>query len=566
MEKNKKTNSRSIKNRFIILIVFIIFTATSYAQSHYPGMYLVSFTDKNQSPYSINQPEKFLSARAIDRRQKASIPIIEQDLPANPFYIDSLVKGGATVSFSSRWLNAVLIRMDDSLKMEELKKWSFVDSVAYLAPVKSKQKTKKTKAHAKRVETGMQNAPGDMDYGASYTQQELIGLTDLHKMGYYGAGIQIAVLDNGFKGMNKMSVFDDFFDNGQLLGTKEIANPKGDVFKAGSHGTYVMTMMAAFQEGFLVGTAPEASYWLIHTEDNSYEYPIEEFNWTVGAEYADSAGADIITSSLIYSTFDDTSLNHTHSQLDGKTTIISRAAQTATEKGILVFNSAGNDAQKSWHKIAFPADAKDVITTGAVDMNGVYAPFSSLGYTADGRVKPDIVAVGKGAQSVSINTGKIIGINGTSFSNPTIAGAAAVLRQANPQATTKAIRQAIRESANRYEFPDSLTGYGIPNFYLAHMLLNNDHINEIKESECFVLMPNPFIDDVFVVFNLPDSQSVDLSIVDVNGNIVWQKTGISGSQGMNMIKITEIAGLAQGVYMVLMRIGDKTFSKKLLKG
>ena len=565
MEKNKKANLTALRSRIFILIVFFMFTATSYAQSYFPGMYLVSFTDKNQSPYSINHPEKFLSARAIERRQKASIPIIEQDLPANPFYIDSLVKGGATVSFVSRWLNAVLVRMDDSLKMEELKKWSFVDSVAYLAPVKSKQKTKKSKSHAKRVETGMQNALDDIDYGASYEQQELIGLPDLQKMGFYGAGIQIAVLDNGFKGMKKMSVFDDFFDNGQLLGTKEIANPTGDVFKAGSHGTYVMTMMAAFEEGFLVGTAPAASYWLIHTEDNSYEYPIEEFNWAVGAEYADSVGADIITSSLIYSTFDDTSLNHTHSQLDGKTTIISRAAQTATEKGILVFNSAGNDAQKSWHKIAFPADAKDVITTGAVDMKGVYAPFSSLGYTVDGRVKPDIAAVGKGAQSVSINTGKIIGINGTSFSNPTIAGAAAVLRQANPDATTEAIRQAIRESANRYEFPDSLTGYGIPNFYLAHVLLNNNHISEIKESEGFILMPNPYVDNVFVVFNSPDSQAVELSVVDVSGNIVWQKTGISCSAGMNMIKITEITGLAQGIYVVLMRIGEKSFSEKLMK-
>ncbi len=561
MERNKLRKSIAI----LFFAVLFFSAPISYAQSHFPGMFLVSFTDKNQSPYDIKNPEKFLSAKAIDRRQKAAISIIDQDLPANPHYIDSIGKYGAKASFSSRWLNAVLVRMDDSLKMELLKQLGFVDSVAYMAPVKSKSKHKSSKQHSKRVVTTSQEVSVTVDYGESYDQQELIGLPDLHKLGFHGEGMQIAVLDNGFKGMNKMPVFDNFFDNGQLLGTKDIANPGGDVFKAGSHGTYVMTMMAAFQEGLLVGTAPAASYLLIHTEDNTYEYPIEEFNWAIGAEFADSAGVDIITSSLIYSLFDDTSLNHTHAQLNGKTAIISRAAQIATEKGILVFNSAGNDAKNAWHKIAFPADAKDVMTIGAVDMQGVYAPFSSLGYTVDGRVKPDVTAVGKGAKSVSISTGKIIGINGTSFSNPTMAGATAILRQANPDASTEEIRQAIRQSATRYEFPDSLMGYGIPNFYLAHVFLNNKDIERIKEIEGFTLMPNPYIDDLFVLFNIADSQKVDFSIVDVNGRIMWERLNVPCTRGINIIKISELAGFPQGMYVVIMKAGDKTFTKKLVK-
>lgn len=547
------------------LLLFILFGLSSKAQSRFPGMYLVSFTDKNQSPFSISKPAQFLSERAILRRINAEIDIIEQDLPVNPFYIDSIEDYSAQASFSSRWLNAVLVRMDDSLKLENIKLLTFVDSVAYMAPLKPIKKKKSSKYHVKRVETGMQVVSDNMDYGESYNQLDLIGLLDLHKMGFHGEGVQIAVLDNGFKGMGGMTVFDDFFDNGQLLGTKEIANPGGDVFKAGNHGTYVMTTMAAFQEGVLVGSAPGALYWLIHTEDNDYEYPIEEFNWAVGAEFADSAGVDIITSSLIYSTFDDTLLDHNHNQLDGKTAIISRIAQIATEKGILVFNSAGNDAQKAWHKIAFPADAKDVMTIGAVTQQGVYALFSSLGYTADKRVKPDVVAVGQAVKSISPNTGKIVEINGTSFSNPSIAGATAILKQANPSASTNEIRDAIRQSASQYQYPDSLLGYGIPNFYLAHVLLNNDNIPEIKEGEGFTLMPNPYLSDLFILFNISDSQQVDIQIVDLSGKVIWEDLNIPCTPGINLKRLENVDNFAQGTYLVVMRVGGKTYTKKLVK-
>jgi hypothetical protein len=543
----------------------LLWLGQSYAQSRFPGMYLVSFTDKNNSPYSVNKPGEFLSERAIQRRQSTSVEISLQDLPPNPFYIDSVVKYGARPLFSSRWLNAVLVRMDDSLKLEQIKQLAFVDSTAYLAPVKPAAKKKKSKKRTKSVNTTVQEEPTTLDYGASFEQLELIGLTDLHRKGFMGEGIQIAVLDNGFSGMKKMTVFNEFFDNGQLLGTKDFANPGADVFKEGNHGTYVMTMMAAFEEGVLCGSAPGASYWLLVTEDGSYEYPIEEFNWLAGAEFADSAGADIITSSLIYSTFDDTTLSHTHAQLDGKTAIVSRAAQIAAEKGILVFNSAGNDARNDWHKIAFPADAKDIITVGAVNMDGIYAGFSSVGYTADGRVKPDVAAVGKKAKSVSISTGKIIEINGTSFSNPTVAGAAAVLRQANKDKRLHDIRNAIRQSASHSDYPDSLTGYGIPDFYMAHILLNNEHIETIKQEEGFTIFPNPARDDVYLLFYLNDSQMVDISIVDVAGKSVWEQSQVQFVKGWNRYRLKNINTLKQGVYIIVMHFSDKTWTEKLIR-
>ena len=551
--------------RSIILLLTSLSTFISVAQTQYPGMFLISFTDKNQSSFETKKPELFLSQQAISRREKANIPIIEQDLPVNSNYIDSLAFYGAQSSFSSKWLNAVLIQMDDSLMMLELLKISFVDSMQYLAPIKSVKKSKKRKTRIKSVESGVQFEHEEyIKYGASNQQLELIGLRQLHKK-YLGEGIQIAVLDNGFKGMNKMSVFETFFDNGQLLGTKEIANPQGDVFTAGSHGTYVMTTMAAFEPNVLVGSAPAASYWLIHTEVNDYEYPIEEFNWAVGAEFADSVGVDIITSSLIYSTFDDSRLNHTHQQLDGKTAIISRAAQIATEKGIMVFNSAGNDANKSWHTIAFPADAKDVMTIGAVDIEGNYALFSSVGLADTLPIKPNVVAVGQGVQSMSPSTGKIISINGTSFSCPTLAGATAILMQANPKASSAKLRSAIEQSATQYLYPDSIMGYGIPNYYLAHILLNNKNIEEIESNKGFTAMPNPFTNDLFIVYSLTDSQSVHMQLFDLSGKLLFEENNLPNATGLNLYKANTSDTLSQGLYIMVLFIGNDKFSKKIIK-
>lgn len=551
--------------KVVFFFFFLAFGFTAFGQSHYPGMFLISFTDKDQSPFLVSKPEQFLSERAIKRRFDASISIINQDIPVNSSYIDSIVSYGAKASFSSRWLNAVLIQMDDSLNMQEILNVSFVDSMQYMAPVKSIKRKKRSKQHNKRVETGAQQAKNKIHYGESADQLNLIGLTQMHDMQFLGEGVQIAVLDNGFRGVEKMDAFEHLFSNAQLLGTKEIANPGGDVFKAGNHGTYVMTTMAAYESDVLVGSAPGASYWLIHTEDNDYEYPIEEFNWAIGAEFADSAGVDIITSSLIYSTFDESSLNHNHSQLDGKTAIISRAAQTATEKGILVFNSAGNDAVKAWHKIAFPADARDVMTIGAVNMEGVYAPFSSVGYTSDGRVKPNICAVGQGTKSISPITGEIVAINGTSFSNPTIAGAAAVLLQANPDATMEEIREAMQQSASQSNYPDSLLGFGIPNFYLAHILLNNKDVSRMNEESGFTLMPNPFVNDLFILYNVTDSQGVDIQVFDISGKLMFEEKNIPSVAGVNIMKIEKVNTLSQGMYLFVMQIGNKKYTKKMVK-
>jgi len=549
---------------FFAFLIFL-FSCTTYAQSHYPGMFLLSFTDKDQSPYSITNPQQYLSRRAIERRVKAGIEITKQDFPVNPFYVDSLKYYDAQVSFSSRWLNAVLIRMDDSLKMQALLQVSFVDSIQYMAPVKNKKSVRPSKQHAKTVNTTMQEPVDVINYGASYRQLDLIGLIPLHKLQYLGEGIQIAVLDNGFQRLDKMEVFNHLFDNGQLLGTKEIVNPKGNVFTAGNHGTDVMTTMAAYAEGVLVGSAPAASYWLIHTEDNDYEYPIEEFNWAVGAEFADSAGVDIITSSLIYTTFDDSRFNHSHAELDGQTALISRAAQIATEKGILVFNSAGNYANKAWGKIGFPADAKDVMAVGAVNIEGKYAPFSSVGYTADARIKPNVVAVGEGAKSVSTVTGGLISINGTSFSNPTIAGAAAILLQANPEASMADVRSAIELSATQSANPDSLLGYGIPNFYLAHIILNNGEIPNLQNGNGFTLMPNPFLDDLYLLYNSVDSQGVEIQLYDINGKLIFETAFAESQIGVNLFKIDQASSLTQGMYVFVLHINGQKFTRKLIR-
>jgi len=288
----------------------------------------------------------------------------------------------------------------------------------------------------------------------------------------------------------------------------------------------------------------------------------------ITSEEADAlfaAGVDIITSSLIYSTFDDPKLNHTHDQLDGKTAIISRAAQMATEKGILVFNSAGNDALKPWHVIGFPADAKDVMTVGAVDISGKYALFSSLGLSNKLPIKPNVVAVGKGVKSMSPNSGKIVSINGTSFSNPTIAGATAILLKLNPTAKPSEIRKAIEESASQSLVPDSILGYGIPNYYLAHILLNNNDLDELKMENGFMVMPNPFLTDFQIVYNLTDSQKVQLQIFDISGKLLFEESNLPNSIGLNVKRVVPTTSLAQGLLIVVLHIGDEKFSRKIVK-
>ncbi|OPZ95952.1 MAG: Subtilisin NAT precursor [Bacteroidetes bacterium ADurb.Bin408] len=322
--------------------------------------------------------------------------------------------------------------------------------------------------------------------------------------------------------------------------------------------------MAGNVPGQLIGTSPKASFWLLRSEDGPTENIIEEYNWVSAAEFADSLGADIINSSLGYSEFDDPSQNHVFADLDGNTTVVSKGANAAASRGILVVNSAGNSAQTPWQRIIAPSDADSILTVGAVDENEVYAPFSSVGYTADGRVKPDVAS--QGANTVVASTqGGIMTGNGTSFSAPIVSGAVACLWQAHPNATNLQIIDAVKQSANHYNAPDSLTGYGIPNFAAAHMLLNGVNIPSEGYPLQVKIFPNPFTESFSVIFFSNDTQSLSLELYDINGRKVYSVPPIKTNPGFNNITLQNVDKISKGIYLLRIIYHEKTTYYKLVK-
>jgi hypothetical protein len=313
------------------------------------------------------------------------------------------------------------------------------------------------------------------NYGAaSYNEIHLHNAEFLHNIGLRGQTMQIAMLDNGFN--NYTSPGNDAFDsanaNGQVLGTWDFVAREANVSNDGSHGMNCFSTIVANIPGVFVGKAPKAKFWLFQTEDNASEYPIEEFNWVCGAERADSSGADVISSSLGYMTFDNASFNHTYAQMDGNSTVAALGADLAAKKGLLVFLAAGNEGQNSWHYIITPADADSVVAVGAVSSSGVVGGFSSYGPSSDGQVKPDVASVGVNA--VVQNNGGIGTSNGTSFACPNMAGMGTCLWQGFPEFNNMKIVRAMQLAGSKASTPDNRVGYGIPNMKTAFGMLLTD--------------------------------------------------------------------------------------------
>ncbi len=460
---------------FLLQLSFILFSQVA------PDKYWVKFTDKNNSPYSVNNPEAFLSQKAIDRRLAHGIAIIENDLPVSQTYIQAVANAGATVLTVSKWYNSVTIYTTSSAVINTINQLPFVLSVSKsnangnLPPEKSAKPffDKETYGDV----PGDQKPEGDLsdqvyNYGSATNQISMLNGIALHDLGFDGTGMTIAVLDAGFLNANIIDAFDSLWNNGQILGTKDFASPQSpNIFGSHYHGTMVLSTMGSYLPGQMVGTAPKADYWLLRSEDGATEYLIEELNWVSAAEFADSVGADVINSSLGYTTFDNSSQNHTYQDMDGNTTPITIGADMAVSKGMIIVNSAGNDGGSAWQYIGGPADGDSVFSIGAVTASGNYASFSSTGPTYDGRTKPDVVAQGSGSAIVNTN-GTVTTGSGTSFSSPITAGMVACLWQAHPDKRNTEIMDAIRQSGSLASNPNQLLGYGIPDYFAAHTLLS----------------------------------------------------------------------------------------------
>lgn len=558
-----------LNNLLFTLLLVCAFGLTTYGQIA-PDKYYIQFTDKNSSPYSIDQPQEFLSQRAIDRRTTQGIAIANNDLPVNPQYIQGVEDAGADILFPTKWLNGVTITTTSESVLQAIKELPYVANVRSLIG----QENDEDKAFFENEDFGEKYRPeagnqkstaSDYDYGWADTQIEQLNGTQLHDDGFRGESMVIAVLDGGFSGVVEHPVFDSLWANDQILGTKSFVNKGGSVFVESQHGMKVLSCMGANSPGAMIGTAPKASYWLLHTEDVKSENIIEEYNWVSGAEFADSAGADIINSSLSYVDFDDPQWDHVYEDFDGNTAPATKGADIAASKGILIFNSAGNSGNSEFPYNGAPADGDSVISVGAVDVDGNRASFSSIGPTSDGRIRPVIMGLGYGAAVAEGIEGISFG-SGTSFSSPIIAGMSACLWQTKKEMKVMQVYQALKESGSTYSNPDNLMGYGIPNYEQARSVLTTVEYQVSEMDDLVNAFPNPFTHVLNLTFNTNLNDDVRLELINPQGAMVY-------TQVINNIKGTEqstslsnvISELPNGIYFLKIISGDRFEVERLIK-
>lgn len=506
-----------------IPLVFLLFfiEVFSLAQTA-PRTYLVSFTNKAGTPYSINSPSAYLSPRAIARRSNHAIAIDSTDLPVNSWYVDSLNNiSGVNVICKSKWFNNATILVNDTSVLSQVQALPFVLNVKSSCAGSPATVDPHLKTHVSQPRGNNYFFQDTLGYGAASNQIKMLNGHFLHQMGFKGEGVYIAVMDLGFREIDVLPQYEHLRSTGRIIQGPDFVHRDGSVFNGGgNHGTLVLSCMAPFANGEFIGTAPEATYFLFVTENDTSEYIVEEDYWIAAAEWADSAGVDVFNTSLGYTTFNDSLQNHAYADLDGNTTRITRGVDLAAKKGILSVNSAGNSGTSAWYYIGAPADCDSCLTVGAVKYDGTYAPFSSKGPTADGRIKPNVVA--QGDSTYLIWPGNVIADgNGTSFSGPVMAGAAACLWQAFPEKSNMEIIQAIGNTASSYDALGNFTGQGIPDMFRAWEYLKQERL--IVDDIHFIVRNNPFSDNFSVVFYPEKSAEIDLLLYDVQGRIVAQR-------------------------------------------
>lgn len=461
--------TRSILCR--LLLIFLFLTAASPLE---PQKYWVFFRDKGNATLAkgsvaLREAENRLSPRALARRAKVMPPgklITEEDLPIAAEYRAALESRGFKIIHESRWLNGASILASED-KVAALRELSFIREVR---PVKWIAHPRPTgDAVSSEPPALLKPAAHKLAYGASLLQNEQIKATVLHDAGIDGTGILVGMMDSGFHWQDhevflhlqsRIIAERDYVENDDLT-----RDPPGNQSGQDNHGTQTFSVLGGFTAGQLIGPAYGAQFILAKTEHVATETHAEEDNWAAAIEWMEGLGVDVTSTSLGYSTFDSGHPSYTTSDMDGKTTIITKAAELAVSKGVIVVNSAGNEGPNptcSWCIITAPADGPNVIAVGAVNSAGTVIGFSGRGPTADGRIKPDVMARGSGVRVVSPSTVTNYGdASGTSFSCPLIGGVVAQILSAHPYLTPAQVMEALRNTASRANSPDNDYGYGI---------------------------------------------------------------------------------------------------------
>ena len=511
-------------------------------------MFRIELKDKGNPPYSIEDPSAYLSEKSIERRLRQGIDIDHTDLPIDPLYLEAITSTGASIKAMSKWVETVTVYLPDYSVVPELEDLDFVDDLYCVwkgdLPQSDLFKSEQDKYYSLSPKREMNI------YGDGYEQVSMLNVDLLHDAGFKGQGISIAVIDVGFQNSDQIAALD--FNRVKEVKdfTHKLENP---LRITQAHGTCVLSCMLANQEGVMVGTAPEADFYLFKTEVEDCEFPVEEDYWVAAMEYADSIGVDVVNTSLGYSVFDDPLMNHTYEQLDGYAIPASRAASIAGNKGMLIFNAAGNEgANTSWGgKITVPSDADNIITVGAVNSSGFIAAFSSQGPSANGHTKPDLCAMGVSAAIINAN-GSVSRGGGTSYASPILAGAGACLWQALPHKSSKEIIDLMKSVGDRYTNPDSEYGYGIPDMGKAfENAVDIAGISKNKELFFFDAVTN------CLYLKNADSGKINLQIFNSQGQLIIRNNDVAVPVDLN--------NLNRGVYIVHFRQGENQAVQKFIK-
>ncbi|MDG2455799.1 MAG: S8 family peptidase [Bacteroidia bacterium] len=451
-------------------------------------------------------------------------------------YIAQLKQNGATVTGTSKWLNAVCVPTTDVNKLVALA------CVAHIAPL----------AQYRRNEERIHE---DFSYGQGDWQLEMLHLDAYHTLGYTGKGVTLGIFDGGFWKVDSLPIFNTFWAKNQIKATYDFVDNDTLRYDESTHGMQVLALAGINYTDSMVGAAPDANFVLARTEDTYSEKHIEELNWLKAMEWADSIGVDIIHSSLGYSLFDDLQGNYSYQDMDGKSTIITIAAEAASKRGIFITNSAGNSGDDPWFHITAPCDGKSVLCIGAVDSFEVITDFSSRGPTADNRFKPDVVAMGRN-NTIPNADGILERGSGTSFSGPLIAGMVACLKQAHPDKSNAQLFEAILLSSNRYTAPNNAYGFGLPDVLIADSILKEMPLSGVDRPTSLELSihPNPTQD----YFKIKTEPGAELHITNLQGQVVLAKTL------HNWINFVNVNDLVIGTYVVHVMYGGKVGVQKVV--
>ncbi len=548
--------------KLLLVSLFSAFCICLFSQANSNLFYWIKFKDKSHNPYTVNNPSQFLSQKSIERRANQDIAIDSTDLPLTPAYIDSIAPFITNLVHRLKWFNIAVVEIDDTINAtsitNSIKQFSFVDSIAPIAFFPYKLYLNKFETvHAVNQQIVYPNT-----YGASYHQISRLNADLLHQLGYRGQGIILSMMDNGFYNADTIAAFDSV--RPRILATWDFVHNQQNVYTDGGHGTSTFSCIAANLPGHYLGTAPDANFFLLQSEDNDAEWVMEEYNWAAAAEMADSGGAQIFSTSLGYTVFNNGIGSHTYADLNGNKTIITQAGNIAFSKGILVITSAGNEGNSSWHYIAAPGDGDSILTIGAVDDIDTIASFSSRGPNSAGRIKPDVCSQGLNSAVIATD-GTVTASSGTSFSCPIMAGCAASLWSAFPEKSAKEIKEAIIVSADRFWSPDNNYGYGIPNFYNAYLLLKTGYNGNILHiNDDVAVYPNPFSNQLNVSLYSSEGKNHTIEIFDLSGRKVLSKQIYIRANTFEILNIYEVSSLAAGEY-ILRYDTQKKYSHRIIK-